>query len=342
MIATATKHPITGKRRLVRTLAGLALGMAFAGTALAQIKVTIGSARDPNLGAPLMVAAERGFFKEAGLDVDLRFFPSGGDLMTAFAGGSVQMGSSGSTPLTSLRARPYPVKVVARVADISGAQQFIVRQDVKSFDQLVGKKIGLMRGTGSEGLFNSIVKSYGLDPSKSELVNMSPAEMIQAFVRGQVDAVALWEPHTTRARKAGNGKVLVSGTQSFLPGKEGPRKIYGDNSLLFASEAFLKDNPKVVHAVITALVRAADYMEKNRDAVIAYLGGEFKIEPADMVEVYASNRYTPVIDDGLMADLNQLAEFMLGLKRIANPVRAQEWVDPAPLRAVRADLVRLK
>jgi len=326
-----------------RTVLGAFLALAMTGTAVAQsMKVTIGTGRDPNLGAPLMVAADRGFFKDAGLDVDLKFFPTGGDLMTAFAGGSVQMGSSGSTPLTTLRARPYPVKLVARVADISGAQQLIVRQDVKSLDQLAGKKIGIMRGTGSEGVFNAIVKNYGLDASKSELVNMSPTEMIQAFVRGQVDAISLWEPHTTRARKTGNGKILVSGTQSFLPGKEGARKIYGDNSLLFATEAYIKENPKVVQAVVTALVRAAEYMEKNRDATIAYLAKEFKLEPADMADVYSANRYTPMLDDGLLADLNALSDAMLAAKRIPAAVKATDWVDPAPLRAVRADLVKLK
>jgi aliphatic sulfonates family ABC transporter substrate-binding protein len=332
-----------GGRYTRRAVLGAILALAVTGTAVAQsLKVTLGTGRDPNLGAPIMVAADRGFFKDAGVEVDLKFFPTGGDLMTAFAGGSVQMGSSGSTPLTTLRARPYPVKVVARVADISGAQQLIVRQDVKSLDQLAGKKIGIMRSTGSEAVFNAIVKNYGFDASKVELVNMSPTEMIQAFVRGQVDAISLWEPHTTRARKAGNGKILVSGTQSFLPGKEGANKIYGDNSMLFATEAFVKENPKVVQAVLTALVRATDYMEKNREATVAYLAKEFKLEPADMSDVYAANRYTAVIDDGLMADLNTLSDAMLAAKRIPAAVKASDWVDPAPLRAVRADLVRLK
>ena len=313
-----------------------------AGTSLAQTKVTIGTAKDPNLGAQLIIARERGFFRDAGLDADIKYFPSGGDLMAAFVGGSVQMGSSGATPTTTLRARPYPVKIVAQISDISGAQQLIVKQNVRSLDELYGKRVGLMRGTASEALFNSIVKTHGLDAAKVEIVSMGPAEMLQAFVRGDVAAVALWEPHTTRARKFGGGKVLVSGTASFLSGKAQPNRIYGDHATLFATETFVREQGGTVRAVLTALARASDFIDKNRSDAIAILAKEFELDPADMADIVAVNRYTLMLDDEMVDDLNKLADFLYGLKRIPTQVRAADWIDSAPLKAVRPDLVKLR
>jgi NitT/TauT family transport system substrate-binding protein len=252
------------------------------------------------------------------------------------------MGSSGATPVTTLRARPYPLKSIARMSDISGAQQLIVKQSVKSLEELYGTRIGVLRGTASDALFNSIVKSYGLDASKFTVLNMGPTEMLQAFVRGEVSAVALWEAHSTRARKLGGGKILVSGTQSFIPGKEGAKRIMGDHSTLFAHENYIRDNPAVIRAVLTALLRATEYMERNKQETIASLSKEFDIDPADMVDVMAANRFTMSIDSQMLAELNQLAEFLYGLKRISTLPRAAEWVDPAPLRALRPDLVNLK
>lgn len=311
-------------------------------SAFAQIKVAIGTAKDPNLGSQLVIARERGFFKEAGVDADIKYFPSGGDLMAAFVGGSVQMGSSGSTPVTTLRARPFPVKSVGRISDISGAQQLIVKQSVKSLEELYGTKIGVLRGTASDALFNSIVKGYGLDVSKFTVLNMGPTEMLQAFVRGEVSAVALWESHSTRARKLGGGKILVSATQSFIPGKEGPKRIMGDHSTLFAHENYIRDNPAAVRAVLTAVIRATEYMDRNRAETIKILSKEFDLDPADMADVMAANRYTVSLDEQMLADLNQLADFLYGLKRITTLPRASEWIDPAPLRALRPDLVKLK
>jgi ABC-type nitrate/sulfonate/bicarbonate transport system substrate-binding protein len=308
----------------------------------AQTKVTIGTAKDPNLGAQLVIARERGFFQAVGLNAEIKYFPSGGDLMAAFVGGSVDMGSAGATPVTTVRARPYPVRIVSQVADISGAQQLIVKQSVKTLDELYGKRVGLLPGTDSEGLFNSIAKAYGFDATKVEKVAMGPTEMLQGFVLGNVAAVSLWEPHTTRARKTGGGKVLVSGTHSYIPGKEGPNRIFGSHATLFAKEAFVRDHASTVRAVLTAMARATDFIEKNKEDAIAILAKEFGLDRADMADIVAVNRYTMEIDDKLVDDLNKLAEFLYGLKRIQSLVKATDWIDTAPLKAVRPDLVKLK
>jgi len=36
------------------------------------------------------------------------------------------------------------------------------------------------------------------------------------------------------------------------------------------------------------------------------------------------------------------ADFLYGLKRIQSPVKAADWINPAPLKAVRPELVKLK
>ncbi len=310
--------------------------------ALAQTKVTIGTAKDPNLAAQIVVARDKGFFKDAGLDADIKLFPSAGDLMTAVVGGSVSIGSSGATPITTLRSRPFPVRIVSQISDISGAQQIIVRQDLKSIDELYGKKIAIMRATASESLFNSFAKSYGFDASKVELVNMAPVEMLTSFSRGTVDAISVWEPHATRARKTAKGKMLVSGTKSMIAGKEGDRRIYGDHSTLFAAEAFIKAEPNTVKAVLTALLKANEFIESNKSEATAILVKEFGLEPADMADVMASNRYTLAISDELVRDLDQVAAFLYGLKRIQTQPKAREWIDPEPLRAVSSKLVTIK
>lgn len=327
--------------RLIASGLGLSLiGAVLAGPALAQ-KVVIGTGKDPNLGAPFIVAQEKGYFRDAKVDVDLRYFPTGGDTIAAFVGGSIQMGSSGSTPTTTLRSRPYPVKIVAQVSDISGAQQLIVKNDVKRLEDLHGKKIGVMRGTASDALFNSIVKSYGLDASKVDVVNMGPTEMLQGFARGAVDAVVVWEPHTTRARKVGGGKVLVSGTQSYLGSQPVAKRIYGDHSVLFASESYIRENGAQIRAVLSALARANEFIEKQPGEAAALLAKELNLETDEMAGIMKVNRYTLTLDAELAGDLNSLAEFLHKLGRIKSTPKAQEWIDTGPLKAAKPELVRL-
>jgi len=321
---------------------GVLLGLMSA-QATGQTKVVIGTAKDPNLGSQIIVARDKGFFREQGLDAEIKFFPTGGDLMSAFVGGSVQMGTAGLTPVTLLRGRPYPVKVVAQVADISGAQQLIVKQNVTQLSDLYGKKVGLLRGTSPEALWNAIVRTHkDFDASKVQIVNMGATEMLEGFTLGVVDAVVLWEPHSTRARKSGKGKILVSGTHSYLGNKVESQRIFGDHALLFASESFVRDNAATVRAVVAALAKANDFMESNKTEAVALLAKEFDFEPGEMTTVLGANRYTLRLDDQLAGDMDALGEFMYGLKRLPQAPKARDWIDPTALRGVRPALVDLK
>jgi ABC-type nitrate/sulfonate/bicarbonate transport system substrate-binding protein len=310
--------------------------------AAAQTKIAIGTAKDPNLAAQVIIARDKGFFKEAGLDATISDFPSGGDLMAAFVGGSVQIATAGATPVITLGARPFSIAIVAQVSDISGAQQLLVHEGVNSLEQLYGKKIGVLKGTASEALFNSIVKGYHLDASKFEIVNLGPTEMLQAFVRNQVDAVALWEPHSTRAREAGKGKTLVSGTTSFIPGKEGPRRVYGDHAVLFTSQDFARKDGDTVKKVITALDRANAYLKSNRKEAVEILAKAFQLTPEQMDHIVDVNDYTLLIDEQIVSDMNKLSSFLAALDKIPAEVDVRSWMSTAALKSVAPNMVKLK
>lgn len=337
---TGKCHP--GPVSFMATLSAVILGLIWLSPAGAQTAVTIGTAKDPNLAAQIVIAREKGYFKDAGLNATVKYFPSGGDLMAAVVGGSVVIGSSGSTPTITLRARSYPIEILSQISDISGAQEIIVKKNLKSLDDLYGKKIAIMRGTSSQALFNAFAQAYGFDDSKVELVNMDPVEMVTSFTRGAVDAVSLWEPFATHARKLGGGKLLVSGTRSMISGNEGERRIYGDHSVLFAKEVFIHDHPDTIKAVLTALVRANDFIKGSGKEANGILAKEFGLDAADMADVMAVNHYTLAIDGGMVADLNRVTHFLYELKRIRSQPKAIEWIDAEPLRAVQPRLVNIK
>lgn len=334
------------RHRLGEAAAAAALGLtmlaAASGVAPAQTKLTLGTAKDPNLSAQIVIARDKGFFTEAGLTAEISYFPSGGDLMAAFVGGSVAMGTAGATPTTTLRSRPYPVVILSRVSDISGAQQILVKKGVTSLEALYGKKVAMLSGTASEALFNSVVEGYGLDAGKFEKVNMGPSEMTQAFAQGSVDAVALWEPHSTRAREAGGGVTLVSGTHSFIPGQEGEKRVYGDHAVFFTSEDFLAREPKTVAKALSALAKANDFIETNREEAIAILAKEFGLTAEQMAAIVDVNRFTLELDGQMVADMNKLAQFLAGLGKISQAVDVRDWIRPEPLKALKPELVNLE
>lgn len=327
---------------MMTSLVALVAVTVTSALALEMTSVAIGTAKDPNLGAELVIARGKGFFKAVGLEVDIKYFPSGGDLSAAIVGGSLAIGSSGSTPTTTLRAAPFPIKILAQMSDISGAQQIIVKSDIRRLEDLYGKRVAMLKATASEALFDSFVKAYGFDATKVEKVAMGPTEMLSSFIRGDVPAVCLWEPHSTRARKGGNGRIFVSGTTSYIQGREGPNRIYGDHSTLFATEDFIRKNPTTVRAILESLARSVEYIERDPEGANSILAKEFGLPPADMRDIVKVNRFQMVIDQVLVDDLNRIAEFLLSLGKIKSRLSAREWIEPVPLRDVRPEWVKTK
>jgi len=324
---------------MLRSILTLALGACLAWTAAPQAAtITVGTSRDPNNGAQVLIAEQKGFFKDEGLDVSVKYFPSGGDLMTAFVGGSVDYGSAGTIPVLTLRARPFPLRVIAQMSDISGAQHLIVRRDTKSLDELKGKKIGVMLGTASEAFYKSIVKQYGLDASGVTLINMAPTDMTTAFVRGDVDAIVLWEPAAAKARNLGKGKILLSGTTDFRGASPAPKRVYGDHALLFVHEKTLRGQPDQAAAVVRALQKASGFIQSQRQEAVAILAKVYELEPREIEAILDMNRYSLELDDRLVQDLDTLSAFLVESKRIAAGSDPRKMIDTSVLKQVAPDL----
>lgn len=306
---------------------------------LEMTRLTIGTARDPNLGSQLIIAKEMGYFKDNGLnDVSLQFFPSGGDLVSAMAAKAVPMGSGGSVPTTTLRAGGFNAQVLAQQADISGAQQIVARQQILKPKDLEGKKIATNFGTVSEMLVLSMMKEFGLARDKVTLVNMGPAEMVTAITRGDVDAASLWEPWSTQAVKGG-ARRLVTGTTSYAADRSGPLQLVGDHALLIADAEFISKNPQTVTAVMKSLLEATRLIDRDPDKAAEVVGQELKVEPTEMKTMMSQNRYTMAIDGKLASDMNTLSAFLSQAGKLKSPVKADDWVNPDPLKKVQPDLV---
>jgi len=323
-----------------RSLLSLAfcLCLAWAAAPAAADPITVGTSRDPNNGAQVLIAEQKGFFKEAGLDVSVKYFPSGGDLMTAFVGGSLDYGSAGAIPVLTLRARPFPLKVIAQMSDISGAQHLVVGKTVSGLDELKGKKIGVMLGTASEAFYKAIVKHYGLDAGSLTVINMAPTDMTTAFVRGDVDAIVLWEPAAAKARQLGDGKILLSGTTDFRGAAPEPRRVYGDHALLFANEKTLAARPDEAAAIVKALKMASDFIAGQRDEAVALLAKVYELPPQEIAAILDMNRYSLELDDRLADDLGTLAAFLAESKRVAAAPEPRQMMDASVLRKVEPGL----
>lgn len=88
----------------------------------------------------------------------------------------------------------------------------------------------------------------------------------EMFNRGEVDAVAIWEPHLSEAIEKGGGKLLVSTVTAT--------NLVGD--VLFARRDFLDKNAAVMPGFIRAWLGGVDRLKADPDAGIALISKAFE------------------------------------------------------------------
>ena len=210
------------RRQAIATM-GAATALGLASPALAQNrKVTVGALRFTS-HAGTFVAVQRDYFKEYGLDVELRFFEAAQPMAVAIASGDVDYAVTAiSGGLVSL-AQKGAVKVIggALQEEVGIDGQKILVSDaafqagVTAPGMLDGKSFGVTQaGSSFHYIGSKIAQAEGIELSFKPLQKVGA--VIGALKSGQIDSWAI-VPHIAKPL-AGSGAVhIVGDVATYIP-----------------------------------------------------------------------------------------------------------------------------
>ena len=205
-----------------KTAFGAILGLLLFATAGAQPSaaagLTIGYSDWPGWVA-WQVAIDKGWLKEAGLDVTFQWFDYSAS-MDAFAAGKLDANlmTNGDTLVTGSGGGKG---IIIMATDYSnGNDTVIAKPGIKDIKALKGKKVGVEVGLVDHLLLLDAFKKSGMNPKDVTLVNSKTNELPQVLASGQVDAVACWQPIAGQAMKG------VPGSRPVWTSKQSPGLIY--------------------------------------------------------------------------------------------------------------------
>jgi len=162
------------------------------------------------------IGIQKGWFKEAGVDVDFSWFeytPS----MEAFAAGKVDavMMTMGDALVTGA---PGARSVAILVTDYSNGNDMIVaKKGIPSLKALKGKKVGLEIGLVEHLMLLKGLEKVGMTESDVKLIAVPTHQTAQSLASGDVDAIGAWQPNAGQALKAAPGSKAIL-TSKDLPG----------------------------------------------------------------------------------------------------------------------------
>jgi NitT/TauT family transport system substrate-binding protein len=177
------------------------------------------------------VAIDKGWFKEAGVDVKFDWFDYGAS-MEAFAAGKMDavMVTNGVTASGGAK------NVMILALDYSNGNDMIIgKPDIKSLKDLKGKKIGLETGFVEHLMLLNALEKAGMKESDVTIVNTKTNETPQALASGDLAAIAAWQPNSGQAMK------LVPGAKPIYTSAKEPGLIYDVITVSPASLSAHKD-----------------------------------------------------------------------------------------------------
>ena len=233
----------------------IALVAALSLTAAPLWAETVKIGVQPWLGyGPLWVAAEKGFFKEQGVDVELVNFNWDADLTAGLASGNLHLlAAATNTTLVNIN-QNIPVVGVLVMDQAFEADAILAGKDATGIADLKGKQVAYEKGATSDLLLNYALKVNGMSLADVTPVPMGAAEAGLALIAGRVDAAVTYEPYISAALKQ-DADYKVIYTAAERPG------LISD--LLVGSPDWVKANGKEVEGVIRAWDQAVKFVREN-------------------------------------------------------------------------------
>lgn len=307
--------------------------------------VKLWGVKDPNISSQLILAKQLGYFEQEGLNVSYRLLQSGTTMPREILRASIKPLAWTQTVITTLilREQNLDVKIIAPLADISSTQQVILRKGsgISSPESLAKKKIGMAEGAAIYIALQNMAKDYRIDLSAIEFVNLLPQQQLQAFKQQEVDAIACWEPWTSRAIEEG-GTFYFSGAHSNIPGHEGPVNWLIDQSMLMTTTEHLHKHYDILCAVIRAMARATQFITEDLKEAARLLTEPLAIRYFEARNMLEHNRYTLRMDSMFRLGLFSVRELLFQSNVISRLPEEQELYTTELLAAIDPQLINIE
>jgi NitT/TauT family transport system substrate-binding protein len=208
-----------------RALMGMTIAAGISvsgGTAFAQETVKIATDWAPHgMHAGLHLAVEKGWFKEAGLDVEVIDGKGSNATIQQVAAGQLDIGFAQLSSMAAAISNGLPVKSITGFVR-AGDNGLMIPRDSgwKNLADLKGKKIAVPAAGATAAFTDAFLEAGGFSRSDFNIVNVDSSAMVSTYTAGGADAalstVAFFAPIVEESRPS--NAILFADVGLRVPG----------------------------------------------------------------------------------------------------------------------------
>lgn len=297
--------------------------------------------------APAVIAEQKRFFAEEGLNVEIKSFGDGPVLQQALAAGELDVAYVGAPPVYQWFSRGLDARILAKVNHGQAAIISPSAGAIKAVGDLRGKRLAsVAKGSGMDVLLRGFVlkEQARLDPDKDlNILPMPPANMNAALERNVADAAFLWEPFVSQALLRGNSRLVLDLNQAL------PQYPW---YVVMAPTATLKERGADVVKLLRAHRKAIAFLtqqpaESNQIIAQAFKleavqGADGKTVPPEAIVQEARKRlgWSDRLEASDLRFIQRLMDYSQALGFITQPLKVEQVVDLSLWQKASAGAVR--
>jgi NitT/TauT family transport system substrate-binding protein len=263
-----------------------AAGVCDAAAELAQLDIAASNTWWGQV--PIMIAIDKGYFKEQRIATELKNIGASGDRIAAVTAGSVAFSNLGRIAAIVEMARGnQSFYFFANIDDSPGNEGCWARPGFDNFTALRGKKVAA--NTSAEITMNGLLENAGMTEKDIQFVNLPGPEMAAALAKGDVDAACVWEPLLTNVRNGtpdGKSLGLDSDTPNF--------KKFGTMAspdVMIISRKLVAEHPDLARKLTAAIFKGVAFTNAHPEETAETVAHYFSKPPAEVLAAIKAFKY---------------------------------------------------
>ena len=312
-------------RTLKKFILSATVAFLFGTSASNAGEITIGMA--PNLQTlPIVVAMSEGYFADEKIELKIVKFTSGRRALEALIGGQLDVAFMAEYPVSIASLRKQPFGTFTTLSRYT-ANRMISKASIgfKDPSSLSGKKIGTTKGSNTEFFTEALIEKFKID---AEVINVSPADIVPALARGDIDAGIMFPDFYPAAEKAIGADYREYRSDAYIAW-----------FVLSATPEMLNKRPDELAAFVRALIKAEEFIKSNPNEAMKALAkateGLLSIEI--IKKKFAEAEYEIGLSNGLLDILEVQAKWVVGKGMVkAKPSRdlIKSYLVAGPMKSV--------
>jgi ABC-type nitrate/sulfonate/bicarbonate transport system substrate-binding protein len=280
-------------------------GEKYSGPAL---QVTIGTALIDQSGL-IWIAEHRGYFTGNGVNVTIKLFPAGKHAMGALLSSEVDVATASEFVFVVNALRDENIQILGSICKGDG-HYLVTKKDgsIRKPVDLKGKRIGIPLQTTAEFYLGRYLQLNGINLSDVTAIDIQPTQLGEALIKGEVDAVLVWDPYAYLIEKNLSGNSVIKPAQGGQPW----------HWLLVARNDYVTKHTELIDRLLRSLYQAERFAIDSPVKARRIVQERLKIDDVYMERAWANIGLGLSLDQGLIIAMEDQSRWRIGRDRESN------------------------